>query len=242
MTMSCTECPLRALDCFVPMSEKDVEAMERFKVGELSIDKKTSFIAEGSTSPHLYTVLGGMGIRYKLLPDGQRQVINLIFPGDFIGLQGELLGEMQHSAETSTDMTLCIFDRGELWSFFRSNPERAYHLTWLAAIEEHFLGAALATVGQKTARERLAWALARSMRRGAALGLVTGHRMTFPFRQQDIADALGLSLVHTNKTLARCREEGLAEWRNDLLSVPDLARLEDIALIDEPAVTRRPLM
>ena len=66
--------------------------------------------------------------------------------------------------------------------------------------------------------------------------------MTFPFRQQDIADALGLSLVHTNKTLARFREEGLAEWRDDLLSVPDRARLEDIALIDEPAVTRRPLM
>lgn len=242
MTTSCMNCPLRALDCFVPMTENDIEAMDRFKVGELTIDRKTTFLAEGSTSPHVYSVLRGTGVRYKLLPDGQRQVINLIFPGDFIGLQSELLGEMQHSAETATDMTLCVFERAELWSFFRNNPERAYHLTWLSAIEEHFLGAALATIGQKNARERLAWALTRSIRRGAALGLVEGHSMHFPFRQQDIADALGLSLVHTNKTLARFREEGLAEWRNDRLTVPDPERLEEIAMIDNPAPLQRPLM
>ncbi|HBS49708.1 MAG TPA: Crp/Fnr family transcriptional regulator, partial [Rhodobacteraceae bacterium] len=165
-----------------------------------------------------------------------------VFPGDLVGLQAGVMEEMAHSVVAATEMWLCVFDRANIWSLFRNRPERAFDLTWLAAVEERFLGEALVALGQRSARERVAWALSQVMRWLDALGLAQDGTAPFPFRQQDLADALGLSLVHTNKTLARLREAGLAQWRDGKLTVPDLAALAaEVDMADEP-VRPRPLI
>ncbi|WP_412176193.1 Crp/Fnr family transcriptional regulator [Lentibacter sp. XHP0401] len=242
MATKCENCPLRQRDIFEDMSADEVRFMQRFKVGELIVDAGTPILMEGSNSPQLYTALHGMGLRYKLLRNGKRQVVSMIFPGDFIGLQAGVMGEMGHSVEATTKMTLCVFDRSEMWTFFRERPERAFSLTWLAAVEEHFMGEALSTVGQRTAIQAVAWGLARVFIRGSALGLVNSNVMKFPFKQQDLADALGLSLVHTNKTLAALRSKQLAHWSDGTLRVPDLNALADVALMDELEASPRPIM
>lgn len=240
--VACQSCPLRKRPLFTPFTEDEVLFMQRFKVGELSLDKGTTILMEGSNAPQLYTVLRGQGIRYKTLENGRRQVINFLFPGDFIGLQAGLMGEMKHSVESSSDMVLCVFDRGELWNLFRAQPSRAYDLTWISAVEEHFLGETIASLGQRDAQQRVAWALLRMHERLAAVGLATGGSVPLPFRQQDLADALGLSLVHTNKTLARLRDQQLASWHDGSLHVPDRAALAQIALVDLERPEIRPLM
>jgi CRP-like cAMP-binding protein len=224
------------------MSADDLRFMQRFKAGELVVDAGTPILMEGSNSPQLYTALHGLGLRYKLLPNGKRQVINLIFPGDFIGLQAAVMGEMGHSVEATTKMTLCVFDRSEIWTFFKDSPERAFSLTWLAAVEEHFLGDAISTLGQRSAIQSVAWALSRIFIRGRALGLVNNAEMKFPYKQQDLADALGLSLVHTNKTLATLRSKQLAQWADGLLRVNDLEALASVALVDVLPPAKRPII
>ena len=242
MATKCENCPLRKLPYFFDLSDIELKFIDKFKVGELSIAPKTQFLSEGTQSPNLYTALEGMGLRYKLLPNGRRQVINMVFPGDFIGLQAGLLGEMQHSVEATTQMTLCVFERNELGTFFKQHPERAFDITWIAAHEEHFLGSALASLGQRDARERIAWAIVSLFQRATALELVEGDRMPFPYRQQDLADALGLSLVHTNKTLARLREQQIASWTDGVLAVHDLGALAQIAMVELEEPEPRPLM
>ena len=212
MGIDCRYCPLHKKDAFVTMTREELEFMQKFKVGELSVDPGTTILMQGSNSPQLYTVLSGMGIRHKSLDNGERQVINFVFPGDFMGLQAGMLGEMGHSVEARTHMRMCVFNRSDFWTFFRSNPSRAFDITWLAAIEEHFLGETLATVGQRTALQAVSWAMLKFFERGMGLGLVTNNTMTLPFTQRDLADALGLSLVHTNKTLAKLRDQQLASW------------------------------
>lgn len=224
------------------MSAEDVRFMQRFKAGEMIVDPGTPILLEGSNSPQLYTAMHGMGLRYRMLCNGNRQVISMIFPGDFIGLQAGIMGEMGHSVEATTKMTLCVFDRSALWTFFKERPERAFSLTWLAALEEHFLGDALATLGQRTAIQAVAWALARVFIRGKAMGMVENGAMRFPFKQQDLADALGLSLVHTNKTLAALKSKQLARWTEGTLRVNDLEALAELALLDDLAPAKRPLM
>ncbi|WP_199743759.1 Crp/Fnr family transcriptional regulator [Pseudorhodobacter sp. E13] len=224
------------------MTDAEVQFMQKFKTGEMTVDKGTTILLEGSSSPQLYTVLSGMGLRYKTLEDGSRQVINLIFPGDFLGLQAGLMGEMGHSVEASSAMTLCVFNRAALWSVFQANPARAYDLTWIAAVEEHFLGDAIATIGQRDAAGALAWAFLRIFRRGEALGLAQGHKMPLPFRQQDLADALGLSLVHTNKTLKRFRAAGVMDWSRGVLQVMNTGALAKLALIEDQPPAPRPLL
>jgi len=240
MVVSCQDCPLRKLPVFTPMTKSEVAFMQKFKSGELEVESGATLMMEGSNSPQLFTVLEGMGLRYKTLPTGDRQVINLVMPGDFIGLQAGVMQEMQHSVEATTNMKLCVFDRKALWSLFRDHPERAYDLTWLAAVEEHFLGEALAVLGHLNGLQRTSRALVRLYNRGSAVGLSDGAGMDLPYKQQDLADALGLSLVHTNKMLKKLRADGIAVWRNGKLEIKDFNRLCEIAQIDanEVAMTR----
>ncbi len=242
MRVECTACPLRSKPAFVPMSKDEVEFMKDFKIGELDVEKGSVILLEGSNSPQLFTVLRGMGLRYKTLANGRRQVLNFLYPGDFLGLQAGLMQEMQHSVEASTKMTLCVFNRKSLWRIFTSQPERAFDLTWIAAASEHFLGDALTTIGQKDAEARLAWAIVRIFGRCQSLELTTGTLCPMPFRQQDLADALGLSLVHTNKTLARFRERQLVTWSAGKLNVTDLETLSRIGMVDETEREQRPLI
>lgn len=240
--ISCAQCPLRRFDVFTDMTEEEVAFQERFKVGELSVQRGTTILMEGSSSPQLYTVLAGQGVRYKTLENGRRQVINFLFPGDFIGLQAGLMGEMKHSVEASSPMVLCVFERSDLWQMFRAQPSRAYDLTWIAAMEEHFLGETIATLGQRDAIQRIAWALLRIHERLVSVGMATGNTVPLPFRQQDLADALGLSLVHTNKTLARLRERELCDWSDGKLNLMDREAMAVLGMTENTRPDPRPLM
>ena len=234
MATDCKHCPLRRKDLFA--------SMQRFKVGELVVDAGTPILMEGSNSPQLFTALHGMGLRYRHLENGERQVISFVFPGDFLGLQAGVMGEMGHSVEATTKMTLCVFDRRELWTYIKADPERGFELAWLAAVEEHFLGETLTTVGQRTAMQAVAWALIRIYLRLEASGSDGGGQFRFPFKQRDLADALGLSLVHTNKTIAQLKSRQLIGWEGDLVQIPDLEALAEVGLTTLNRPKTRPIM
>ncbi len=242
MPIKCANCPIRKSPMFQEMDAETLEYMQRFKVGEMVVEPGTPLLSEGSNAPQLYTALSGMGLRYKLLEDGRRQVISFVFPGDFLGLQAGVMREMNHSVESTTAMRLCVFDRSELFTMFRQMPERGFDMTWLSATQERFLGEAMTTIGQKSASERIAWALARVFRRLQAVGQGKGNSVPLPYRQQDLADALGLSLVHTNKTLARMRSQQLMSWSDGYLTIPEIEELERLGLVEDVSVPKRPLM
>jgi CRP-like cAMP-binding protein len=242
LAQKCENCLLRQRQMFQDMSREEIQFMQKFKVGELVVEAGTPILMEGSNSPQLFTAFEGMGVRYKTLPNGRRQVVSFVFPGDFVGMQAGIMGEMGHAVEATTKMTLCVFDRSGVWNLFKNHPERAFDLTWIAASEENFLGEALSSVGQRSAIEAIAWALVRIFLRGAGLGLVKNNVMPLPFRQQDLADALGLSLVHTNKTLASLRERQLANWSEGELRISDLEALAALAQTDTAKVTPRPIL
>ncbi|WP_417525987.1 Crp/Fnr family transcriptional regulator [Marinovum sp.] len=243
MATACRTCPLRKWPIFDPLTEAEITFMESFKSSEQVAAPGATLLNEGESSPQLFTVLEGMGLRYKTLPTGERQVVNFVFPGDFLGLQAGVMAEMQHSVEATTPMRLCVFNRSSLWSLFADHPDRAFDLTWIAAIEEHLLGESLAVIGRMSGLERIARAFVRLHDRGTAQGLVDGDSMPLPYRQHDLADALGLSLVHTNKMLTRIRGLGLASWQNGRLRILNYPALCDLAQLEaERGPLTRPLL
>ena len=122
--VACEECPLRPLDTFREFNDKELAFMREFKTGELRVDGGATILVEGAHSAHLYTVLSGWGFRYKTLEDGRRQILNYVLPGDLIGLQGPVLGEMQHSVEALQPVVLCVFERERL-HLLRHDLDRA---------------------------------------------------------------------------------------------------------------------
>lgn len=238
----CTACPLRRLPCFTPLSDAEQDFMVNFKNGELNVDPGAAVVMEGSTSPHLFTVLEGAGVRYKTLENGRRQVIGFVLPGDFVGLQAAIMETMEHTVEARTKMVLCLFQRSSFRDMFQEMPSRSFDAIWLAAREEHFLGNQLLTVGRRQGRERVAFGLTTLHRRASELGIAEHNAMDMPFTQQDLADALGLSLVHTNKILRRFGKEGTLEWRNRRLTILDPVLLAEIGMVETERSGKRPLI
>lgn len=227
--VSCFECPLRQKKHFRPFSADELNFVSHFKRGELNADAGSTVIVEGSHSAHLYTLLEGWAFRYKILEDGRRQILNYVVPGDMVGLQGAVMAEMQHSVEALTPVTLCVFERKRLFQLFEKHSGLAFDLTWLAAREESILDEHLLSVGRRTATERAAYLLAFLFARGRNAGLLDEERRHVPVTQMHVADTLGLSIVHTNKTLRKLSERGLIQWLDRGCEVLDPEGLQNVA-------------
>ena len=238
----CKSCPLRRLPVFENLNAEQLDFIESFKIGEMSIDAGAPIYMEGAGSPYLYTVLEGWAFRHKSLEDGRRQILNFALPGDVVGLQNALGDAMEHGIEALTDMRLCMFSRDKLYSLFEKHPSLGYDLTWLAAREEQILDGNLLAVGRRTAMEKIAYLIAHLFVRARELKLVENGRLDLPMTQQHLADTLGLSLVHLNKTLRKLRAARLVTLDGRSLVVKDEAALFALAKIDIPARQRRPLI
>lgn len=240
-TIPCEKCPLRSIEYFRDFSPPELAFVSRFKTGELSVDSGAIILMEGANSAHLYTVLDGWAFRYKTLEDGRRQILNYVMPGDLIGLQGAVMHEMQHSIEALSPVTLCVFERGKLSALFQDHPTLAYDLTWIAASEERILDGHLLSVGRRTAIERAAYLLAFLYQRARAVHLLADGA-PLPVTQQHVADTLGLSIVHTNKTLRKLADRGLIRWTDKGCLVLDDGGLSGVAGWDSGKSSPRPFI
>jgi CRP/FNR family transcriptional regulator, anaerobic regulatory protein len=238
----CEGCPLRGCSAFREFSEDELAFMSRFKRGELVAAAGTLIFEEGAEGAHLYTVLAGWGMRHKSLADGRRQIVNFVLPGDFIGLQASLGGAMDHSVEALTDVLLCVFERDRFYELFDVCPSLAYDLIWIAAREHQLLDSNLLSVGRRTALERMAYLILLLYLRAEARGLAKDGQVSLPFTQQHMADALGMSLVHTNKTLARLRGRGLVNWNRNSFQIGDQERLAALAKWEPDLPRPRPFL
>lgn len=225
----CELCQLRKRPSLREFSKEELEFVKTVKVDELRVEPGISFLREGSRSEHLYTVLKGWAFRYKVLDDGRRQILNYALPADMVGLQGTLMREMQHSVEALTPVVLCVFPRAKLWELYSRLPSLAFDITWLAAREEQLIDEHLVSLGRRTALERTAFLLLHLFVRAEEAGLVKDATIQFPFTQQHVADTLGMSLVHTNKTLKRLFLTQAVRWKDRVFEVLNRTALESIA-------------
>ena len=244
--VACQTCPLRALPLFTPHSDDEVALIESLKKEQIVLRAEAAVIHEGQTDAPLYTLFSGWAFRFKTLSDGRRQILNFLLPGDFVGVQQKMGDASAHGVEALTDVALCVFRRDALWELHRTAPTLGFSVTWLTAHEESVVDDTLLSVGRRSAEERIAMLLILLFKRAAALlpGVDVGREgVPFPLTQQHVADGLGLSLVHTNKTLRRLELRGLhriEEGRLYLRDVKALAQLADLYGDGKPAM--RPLI
>lgn len=238
----CHQCHLRDCPGLRDHSAEDLTRIQAFKSGEIDLDRGSQALIQGAQSAHVYTVLEGVLIRYRLMDNGQRQIINFHFPGDLVGLQATLHEPMQHSVEALTPARLCVFPRDGVIDFISDNASLAYDVVWLAAKEESALENHIVSLGTRNARERIAYLAVFLLHRGSETCVADGHRMQLPVTQRQIADMLGLSLVHTNRSIQTLRREGLVEWSLDQIHIPDLKAAREYTQFDASAMKRRPFI
>jgi CRP-like cAMP-binding protein len=238
----CPTCPLRAKGPFKDYPNADIRFLDVLKKDHLTFPAGRDIVEPGDPDPPLFTLFSGWAYRYKMLPDGRRQILNFLLPGDPIGFQASMFDSAPHGVQALTDVQLCAFHRSKIWELYRSHPELAFDLTWLTAREEGVIDETLLSVGRRTALERIGMLLIHIYKRAESLGLMRNGGVAFPLSQSHIADALGLSLVHTNKTMRRLAKLGLHEIKNGSLEIKNGRALERLATFFEEKVVARPLL
>lgn len=240
----CEECPLRRMPLFLENSVEEVHLVQSLKRREARLGAGETLIFEGQTDALLYTLLNGWAFRFKTLNDGRRQILNFLLPGDFIGVQQKMTDVAGHGVMTLTDVLLCVFERTALWEFHRQSPTMGFNITWLTASEESLVDEKLLSIGRRNAQERIATLLIMLFKRAAALQADGGAAgVPFPLTQQHMADALGLSLVHTNKTLRKLEHSGMHRIVNGRLYLGDAKALANLAdLYGDGRPPKRPLV
>ncbi len=242
MRVPCFECALRRTGAFKPINDLELAFINEMKRDHLVCPSGGEIIAAGQDQAELYTLYAGWAIRCKTLPDGRRQILNILLPGDLIGLQGAMFEAAAYSVEAITEVQLCLLPRRKMWSLFENMPELAFDVTWLGSREESIVDENLTSTGQRTAAERIAALIIQLYKRLNVLGMVINGAMPFPLTQQHIADTLGLSLVHTNKSLAKLRKLGMFSQTNGTLLLSNPKALESLAQYFEEEVAKRPLI
>jgi CRP-like cAMP-binding protein len=224
------ENPLVAkLSQFAPLSHKDIGLLEALCLPEERLRAGVNIVVEGETPRSLFVVTRGMACRYRLMPDGKRQILTILLPGDLFGLPRFLLHPMDHSVAAIGPTRIAAIGREAVIDIIANHPRIGAGLWWSLMQEEAMLRERIVALGRRSARGRVAYLLCELVWRQRAIGIAEGHAIRLPFTQTDLADMLGLTAVHTNRVLQRFRRGELITLEHRRLTLLDLGRLQAIS-------------
>jgi CRP-like cAMP-binding protein len=217
------------LSQFAPLSNKDIGVLETLCLPEERFRAGANIVVEGETPRSAFVLTRGMACRFRLMPDGRRQILTILIPGDFFDLHGFLLKAMDHSVATIGPTRIAAIGREAVIDIIANHPRIGAALWWSAMQEEAMLRERIVALGRRSARGRLAYILCELVWRQRSIGIAEDHAIRLPFTQTDLADMLGLTSVHTNRVLQGFRREGLITLTHRRLSLHDLERLQAIS-------------
>lgn len=177
-------------------------------------------------------LLEGWVVRCKDLPSGERQVLEIHLAGDFVDLHGFTLKRLEHDIVTVTDCTIGLVPHERLTQVFNDHPHLA-RVYWLSTnIDASITREMALSLGQRSAKSRMAHLFCELYARLEILGRTRGNAIDFPLTQRELAECLGLTVVHVNRTLQEMRRNGLVQAENRQIRILDKVRLEAVAEFD----------
>src|ERR1700694_3902342 len=162
---------VRKLAHFAPLSDKDVRVLDALCVKEERFEAGADIVLEGDVPRSAFVLTHGMAFRYRLLPDGKRQIFTFMIPGDVFGLHAFLLRAMDHSIGTLVPTRLAAISRATVFELFEHHPRIGHALWWSALQEEAINRERIVALGRRSARGRVAYLLCELVWRLMAVGL-----------------------------------------------------------------------
>jgi CRP-like cAMP-binding protein len=223
---------IRKLSTYIDLPQADQRALEELSQTQQHVAAHTDLIREGASPDGVYLILTGWACRYKVLPDGERQIMAYFISGDLCDQRIFLLKRMDHSIGTITSATVAVIPAETMIDLTDRHPRIAQALWWNTLVDEAITREWVVNVGQRKALERVAHLICEMFVRVRAVGLSEGTSFDFPVTQTDLADTVGLTLVHTNRMLQDLRAKGLIAWTRHRLTILDFDRLVDLSMFN----------
>jgi CRP-like cAMP-binding protein len=197
-------------------------------------------VSSGQAYERIYLIEEGWALRYKLLGSGMRQVTNYATASDFLCFNAALFRDADHYIVAKTELVAFTLPIRPFLHILNDKPEIAMALAWANAQEEAVLAERLASLGRRNAKQRLAHLFCELWRRLDRLDLADSEGFELPLTQDDLADTLGLSLVHVNRTLGELSRDGLLSFRHQRVRLLDRAGLDRVAGFDDTYLRDQP--
>jgi CRP-like cAMP-binding protein len=218
----------RKLQNFVELDAEDIDLLDRVVANPRTVVAGVDVISEGDVPSDVRLILKGFACRYKVLPDGGRQIMAYLVPGDICDLHVFLLDVMDHSMATLSDCVIVDIPRPVILALLE-RPRIAQGFLLSTLVDEGTLREWLVNVGRRKAEERVAHLLCELLARLRSVGLVNEDSYQLPITQAELADTTGLSTVHMNRVLQRLRAAKLITLKGTMLVVLDVPGLQELA-------------
>lgn len=222
----------RKLAPFLKMTGEMVDAIRILSNDEARFARLDQIIGAGDSFAHVYLLSDGWVVRSKLLESGERQIVNFALPGDFLCFNAVLFNTSDYFLTAQTELRVFVIPIGPFTKMLALQGELALALSWANAHEEALMAERIVSLGRRTAQQRMAHLFCELWRRLELLDLTDGNKFPLPLTQDDLADALGLSTVHVNRTLRKLRSEQLIATGANQIRILDMKGLERTAGFD----------
>lgn len=227
------------LKSLVDLSVGDVTALERVTSRPRRYTAKQDLIREGDHPGPVFVVLEGWACRYKILPNGSRQIMAFLLPGDACDLHIGILTEMDHSLQAITAAKVALIQGEEMAEMLDAHPLIARAMYKSQLIDEGTLRSWIVSMGRRSSIERVAHLMCELYIRAIDTGGHLNGEVALPISQVIFADAMGMTPVHINRVLRELREAGAMSFSRGSLTVLDPIKLVQIAGFDENYLHRR---
>ncbi|MFT6092053.1 MAG: CRP-like cAMP-binding protein [Sulfitobacter sp.] len=219
----------RKLGAFVALSGDEMSVLDGLHKRGRTFVAGRDLVHQGQSDQAAYILISGWACSYKLLTDGQRQIIDFQIPGDFLGLRSVALYISDQTIEPVTDIEVTEVNVSGLMKAFADTPRLATAVLWAASRDEAMVVEHLVNIGRRDAAERTAHFLLELGARLSLVGMGSKAGYACPLNQYLMADALGLSAVHVNRVLRTLRESGMVTVRDGFVTFDDYDRLVEFA-------------
>ena len=224
---------VRKLRRFAKLTDAEVAALLHLSANPVARTRGEELIRQGDRPDRIQILVSGWGCRYKILEDGARQILAYLLPGDLCDIHASLLSQMDHhvvvlsNAEVAAVPVAAVHDAME----HHRRIERAMWCSTL--VDEAILREWLVGLGRRESIKRTGHRLCEIRSRLETVGMVDRNgEFEMPLTQQELADSLGLTSVHVNRTMSRLRERGIIEYERRRMRIAQPERLAKISGFD----------
>jgi CRP-like cAMP-binding protein len=212
---------IRKLESIAELPDEERTALRELPMAVRMVAADSDVVSEGESSTECCLLIEGLVCRYKILPDGGRQIFSFHVSGDIVDLQSLHLRTMDHSVGALSASQVGMIPHQTLHQLTTRYPRIAAALWRDTLIDAAIFREWLAGVGRRSAKQRIAHLFCELYVKLRSVGLGEERGFELALTQAEMGDALGLSTVHVNRVLQELRTEGLVSTRGRFLNVVD---------------------
>ena len=224
-------CEAREFSWFEPGASTDKLLVERQanRSSQIRLEAGEYLFREGDHHRTAYTLKQGWAVCYKQLENGQRQVVHIALPGDFLGYQTDYSQPIDYSVVTTTESILCSFTPSAIDKLLTTDMHLIKRLMEIQNKQIAVCKKKLTILGQAQTKHKIAYFIADLVQRLKNRRIDINDIISIPLTREDIADTLGITAVHLSRVIMELHDAKVMECRHSKLKVTNLGELQRLA-------------